>query len=67
MAKSLDVLAEATDALVAPWDQYNLLYAFPLLPLILHLLRRVEAERIPVILVAPDWPRRLLMPAWWGW
>ena len=41
------------DALVhSPWPT-GLLYAFPLMPLIPHLLQRIREERCRVILVAP--------------
>ena len=58
VARSKDPWADASDALVAPWGHYHLIYAFPPLRLLPRLLHRVEAEGIPTILIATDWPRR---------
>lgn len=55
VARSRNSLADSTDALVAPWGQYRLIYAFPPLRLLLWLLHRIDAKGI---LVAPDWPPR---------
>lgn len=58
LSRTRDPLAYGTDALVFPWDQFSLMYAFPPLQLLPRLLRRVKSEGRPVILVAPAWPRR---------
>merc|ERR1712082_258124 len=42
------------DALAHPWPR-GLLYAFPLLSLILPTLERVRTRRLSLILVAPAW------------
>ena len=62
VARSRDPRTNAADALVAPWGQYPLLYVFLPLKLLLKLLRRIEVEGIPVILVDQDWPSR----AWYA-
>ena len=49
--------AEATNALVTIWPK-ELLYAFPPLPLLPRVLRRIQTLQAEVILVAPKWPRR---------
>ena len=58
VARTRDPLADASDALVAPWHQYRLMYAFPPIQLLSRFLRRLVSEPHMVILVAPDWPRR---------
>ncbi|KAJ1112338.1 hypothetical protein NDU88_000606 [Pleurodeles waltl] len=46
------------DAFLITWcDQ--LLYAFPPIPLIPRVLRKIRQDRAQVILIAPDWPRRV--------
>ncbi|KAJ1085596.1 hypothetical protein NDU88_005726 [Pleurodeles waltl] len=46
------------DAFQITWcDQ--LLYAFPPIPLIPRVLRKIRQDRAQVILIAPDWPRRV--------
>lgn len=49
--------AEGVDSLHSPWPS-GLLYAFPPLPLILRLIRKILAETADVLLVAPYWPQR---------
>ncbi|XP_058037816.1 uncharacterized protein LOC131197588 [Ahaetulla prasina] len=49
--------AEAVDALRSPWP-LELLYAFPPLPLIPKVIRKLLEEKAELILVAPHWPRR---------
>lgn len=44
--------AEGIDALCSPWPQ-GLLYAFPSLPLILGVVRKVLEEKVQIILLAP--------------
>lgn len=39
------------------WSQYHLLYMSSFLQLLFHLLQKIEAEGIPVIFMALDWPR----------
>lgn len=51
-----DTLMNATEALMALWAQFHFIYLFPSLKLLPRLLHRMEAEGIPVILVASDWP-----------
>ncbi len=46
-----------TDALAHPWPSM-LLYAFPPLSLIAPVLLRVREQRLPLILIAPNWPSR---------
>ena len=62
MTRFGDPWADAAHALVAPLVCYHLVYAFPPLQLLPRLLRRLEAEGVPAILIAPDWPRR----AWYA-
>ena len=62
MSRTRDPMACGADALVCPWHQFKLLYAFPPLQLLPRLLRRIRVEHKPVILVAPAWPRR----AWYS-
>lgn len=50
--------AEAVDALLVPWPQGLILYAFPPLPLIAKVLRKLLAEKGELILLAPHWPRQ---------
>ncbi|XP_029460045.1 uncharacterized protein LOC115092844 isoform X1 [Rhinatrema bivittatum] len=50
--------AEGVDALVLSWPSNVLLYVFPPWPLVGKVLRRIEPHQGPVILVAPEWPRR---------
>ncbi|XP_074544637.1 uncharacterized protein LOC141804210 [Halichoeres trimaculatus] len=59
-------LAETTsplgqDALAHPWPD-GLLYAFPPMPLIRHVLQRVLQEGHRVLLIAPFWPGRSWFP-----
>nr|XP_056702553.1 UPF0606 protein KIAA1549 homolog [Euleptes europaea] len=49
--------AEGTDALTSPWPK-GLMYAFPSLPIIPKVLRKVFQEKANIILIAPFWPRR---------
>lgn len=49
--------AEGVDALRTTWPR-GLLYAFPPLPLIPAVIRKLLLERAEVVLVAPHWPRR---------
>nr|XP_056713104.1 RNA-binding protein 33 [Euleptes europaea] len=49
--------AERIDALLSPWPR-TLLYAFPPLPIIPKVLRKIQMEKANVLLVAPFWPRR---------
>ena len=52
-----DPLAFAVDALAMCWDgMWG--YAFPLLPLIPQVLRKIREEKAEIILVAPWWPKR---------
>lgn len=51
VVRSQDPLADTTEALVARWGQYRLIYAFPPLKLLPRLLRRIDTEGIPVILM----------------
>ncbi|KAJ1131499.1 hypothetical protein NDU88_009835 [Pleurodeles waltl] len=39
----------------------QLLYAFPPIPLIPRVLRKIRQDRALVILIAPDWPRRVVL------
>ncbi|CAJ0925813.1 unnamed protein product [Ranitomeya imitator] len=58
VSRSRDPLAVGVDALAIPWSQFELPYLFPSLPLLPKLLKKIKAEGVPVILIAPDWPRR---------
>ncbi|CAJ0936185.1 unnamed protein product [Ranitomeya imitator] len=58
VSRSRDPLAVGVDALAIPWSQFELPYLFPPLPLLPKLLKKIRAEGVPVILIAPDWPRR---------
>lgn len=51
--------AEAVDALRSPWPPGLLLYAFPPLPLIPRVIRKLLEEQTELILLAPHWPRCL--------
>ncbi|CAJ0938692.1 unnamed protein product, partial [Ranitomeya imitator] len=62
IARSHDSAAIGADALVHSWRQFQLPYIFPPLPLLLRVIKKIRAEGIPVILIAPDWPRR----AWYA-
>ncbi|XP_066429301.1 uncharacterized protein [Eleutherodactylus coqui] len=53
--------ALGTDALSHPWD-WDLAYAFPPLPLIPLLLRKLLQSTLTVIFVAPYWPKRPWFP-----
>lgn len=55
-----DPLTEIFNTLVALWDQYSLIYIFPLLKLLLRLPHRITIEGIPVFLIAVNWPRSIL-------
>lgn len=55
-----DPLTEMFNTLVALWDQYSLIYIFPLLKLLLRLPHRITIEGIPVFLIAVNWPRSIL-------
>ncbi|XP_029441229.1 uncharacterized protein LOC115080906 [Rhinatrema bivittatum] len=57
-ARRRETGAEGVDALALPWPTGVLLYVFPPWPLIGRTLRRIELHPSPVILVAPEWPRR---------
>ncbi|KAJ1165465.1 hypothetical protein NDU88_005893 [Pleurodeles waltl] len=46
------------DAFQMSWKG-QLLYAFPPIPLIPRVLRKIRQDRAQVILIAPDWPRRV--------
>ncbi|XP_034258760.1 uncharacterized protein LOC117655422 [Pantherophis guttatus] len=50
--------AEAVDALISPWPCGLLLYAFPPLPLISRVIRKLLQEQAELILLAPFWPRQ---------
>ncbi|CAJ0958249.1 unnamed protein product [Ranitomeya imitator] len=62
IARSRDPQAIGVDALISPWHQFQLPYVFPPLPLLPRVIRKIKTEGVPVILVAPDWPRR----AWYA-
>lgn len=49
--------AEGIDALTSAWPE-GLLYAFPPIPLLPSVIRKIKHQRAQVILVAPWWPRR---------
>ncbi|XP_073438898.1 uncharacterized protein [Dendrobates tinctorius] len=53
-----DPLTIGVDALVIPWTQFRLPYLFPPLPLLPRLVKKIKEEGVPVILIAPYWPRR---------
>lgn len=61
--RSRDPLAIEVDAQVFSWDQFNLLYYFPPLKLLPRLLCRIEVAGIPIIIIAPNWPRQIR----WTW
>ncbi|XP_077346335.1 uncharacterized protein LOC143989955 [Lithobates pipiens] len=46
-----------TDALAYPWE-FRLCHAFPPFQLITLILRRIQKEKVPVILITPFWPKR---------
>ncbi|XP_034265608.1 uncharacterized protein LOC117661164 [Pantherophis guttatus] len=50
--------AKAVDALISPWPCGLLLYAFPPLPLISRVIRKLLQEQAELILLAPFWPRQ---------
>lgn len=50
-------LSLESDTLVVPWSHYRFIYVLPPLKVLPHLLRMMEAKRIPVIRVAPQWTR----------
>ncbi|KAJ1176911.1 hypothetical protein NDU88_002178 [Pleurodeles waltl] len=52
------LLGALGDAFQMSW-RGQLLYAFPPIPLIPRVLRKVRQDQAQVILVAPDWPRRV--------
>ncbi|XP_060542717.1 ligand-dependent nuclear receptor corepressor-like protein isoform X6 [Pantherophis guttatus] len=56
-SRFLDLQAEATDALRSPWPS-GLLYAFPPLPMIPRVIRKLLEERAQLLLVATFWPVR---------
>ncbi|CAJ0944859.1 unnamed protein product [Ranitomeya imitator] len=62
IARSRDPQAIGVDALISPWHPFQLPYVFPPLPLLPKAIRKIKSEGVPVILVAPDWPRR----AWYA-
>ncbi|CAJ0968531.1 unnamed protein product [Ranitomeya imitator] len=53
-----DPQAIAVDALVLSWNQFHLSYLFPPLALLPRVIKKIKSERVPAILIAPDWPRR---------
>ena len=58
-----DTEAVATDALRQPWT-YNLVYAFPLIPLIPLVLKKLEQfPSLKMLLVAPAWPPKPWFPS----
>lgn len=56
-SRFLDLQAEAMDALRSRWPP-GLLYAFPPLPVIPRVIRKLLEERAELLLIAPHWPRR---------
>ncbi|CAJ0964903.1 unnamed protein product [Ranitomeya imitator] len=62
IARSHGPAAIGADALLLPWHHFLLPYIFPPLPLLPRVIRKIRAEGVPVILIAPDWPRR----AWYA-
>lgn len=60
MCRARDPKALAVDAPITPWEGFTLLYLIP--PFLPRVLKRIKAEGIPAILIAPDWPRR----AWYA-
>lgn len=50
--------AEAVDALCSPWPSGLLLDAFPPLPLIAKVVRKLLEEKAELLLLTPPWPRR---------
>ncbi|XP_040297773.1 uncharacterized protein LOC121008982 [Bufo bufo] len=58
LARARDPKAYGVDALVSLWQDFSLLYVFPPFPLLPKVLRKIEAEGIPTVLIAPEWPRR---------
>lgn len=47
----------AVDALAVPW-RWELAYAFPPIPLIPRVLKKVREDQAELILIAPFWPKR---------
>ncbi|CAJ0959122.1 unnamed protein product [Ranitomeya imitator] len=62
ISRSHDPMAVRCDTLVIPWTQFQMPYLFPPLPLIPRIVKKIKTEGVPVLLVAPDWPRR----AWYA-
>ena len=58
LSRARDPGACGADALVLPWRGFARPYIFPPIPLLPKVLRKIAAEGVSVILVAPDWPRR---------
>ncbi|XP_075201274.1 uncharacterized protein LOC142303624 [Anomaloglossus baeobatrachus] len=47
----------AIDAMAQPWSM-GLVYAFPPLPLLPRVLRKIQPDGVHVIIIAPFWPKR---------
>ncbi|CAJ0947618.1 unnamed protein product [Ranitomeya imitator] len=62
IACSRDPQAIGVDALISPWHRFHFLYVFPPLPLLPKVIRKIKLEGVPLILVAPNWPRRRETP-----
>lgn len=57
VSRYLTPLAEDHDALRCRWPS-SLLYAFPPIPLVPHVIRKLLSEKADLLLVAPNWLRR---------
>lgn len=55
----------AVDALLVKWE-WDLVYAFPPLPLIARVLVKIREEGARVILIAPFWPKRAWFSLLWS-
>lgn len=62
--RSWDPQTLAQGALLTPWN-FNLVYVFSLLPLILKVLLKIQREKVWAIIILPFQPRRpWFMLAW---
>lgn len=50
------------DAFSFKWDQFRLIYAFPPFSLLTRVLQRIKVEKVPAIVVIPNWRGQ----TWWS-
>lgn len=58
VAKVRDPISLAVNSLVNPWAKFKPIYDFTPMRILPQLLYKIEKQRVPVIFIIPNWPKR---------